>query len=167
LKEAVVRRIYKVCRNKSGFTLIEGLIAIAILAFGLLAVVTMLDVGFNAGALSKNMTTSTELAAYMMDRIRFESASQTDGLKADRPKLLSFNGLDTALAAPATSPANNAFAPWQQLVQQNLRNGQGTVTIVQNPDPALSLHFTVTVQVTWGAPLTRRVALTSQMIVSI
>jgi len=161
-----VRRMHKLWRNDKGFSLLEGLIAIAIFGFGLLAVITMLDVGFNAGTLSKSMTTSTELAAYMMDRIRSDAMSQTDPFSSDRTRLTSFHGMDTSGSAPAVAPASAVFADWQTLIRQsNLQNGKGTVTVVQNPDPNLPLHFTVTVRVGWSLLMNRGVTLQSVMVV--
>ena len=163
VKEGAVRIMDKDCGNNDGFSLLEGLIAIAIFGFGLLAVVTMLDVGFNAGTLSKNMTTSTELAAFMMDKIRFDAMSTTDPFSADLTKLNSFS-MDTNASAPASGPGSAAFTEWQQLVRNNLRNGQGIVTIVRT-DPTLPQHYTVTVRVTWNVLLTRGAMLESVIIV--
>jgi type IV pilus modification protein PilV len=164
-----VRQMYKLCRNSSGFTLIEALISIAIFAFGVLAVVTMLDVGFSAGTLAKNTTTATELAASMMDTIQFSARSLTDPLYSDRARLTSFHNMNTSAAAPVKLPASSpqVFVAWQTLVQQNLPQGRGLVTVVQNADASLQEHYTVTVQVFWTTVLQRSVTFQSEMIVSL
>lgn len=155
-----MRRIYRHYRNNSGFTIVEALFAIAIFGFGILSVITMIDVGFNAGTLSRNMTTCTELAAYMMDRIRFDAMSTTDPFSAELTKLSSF-AMDTNSAAPASAPGSTAFAAWQDLVQKNLKNGRGTVTVAQTDSVSLPKHYTVSVTVSWTTVLTRKVELKS------
>jgi type IV pilus modification protein PilV len=148
--------------NQSGFSILEGLIAIAIFGVGLLSVITMLDVGFNAGTISKNRTTATQLAATMIDRIRCESTAQNDPLSKDQTLLMSYDHMDTSAAAPAALPASLAFAEWQQDIQQNLPNGRGSVVI--NPIAAMPLHRVVEVTVSWStAGFQRRVQLQTQV----
>lgn len=164
-KEEAVRQ--PLASREKGFTLIEALIAIMILAFGLLAVVTMLDVSFSAGSLSKNMTTATELAAYMLDRVRQDTMSTADPVTADDARLQTFTNtagsiiLDTNNAAPASEPGRSAFLEWQRLFQlsdYSLPNGRGVVTITRN-DVKNANNHTVTVQVTWRGILQRGVVL--------
>ncbi len=133
--------------KNGGFTLLEVLMATIIFAIGLLGVVTMLEVSFSAGTLSSNMTTATELATYMLDRIRQEGMSTTQVFSADATKLQTFNNLDTK-NPPSTytaDPGMTAFVAWQPLVQK-LPNGRGVVTVQTGP----ANNNLVTVQVSWA-----------------
>ena len=64
---------WRVTRCEKGFTLIEVLVAVAILATGLLAIAAMQDVAMSRTVDSKRMTIATNLVAEMMERIRFNS----------------------------------------------------------------------------------------------
>ena len=162
-REEVVVRYARTLREK-GFTLIEALVGIMILMFGLLGVITMLDVSYSSGTLSRNMTMATELGTHMLDRIRFDSITVDDPLVADIEKLRSFSNtggsviLDTNNANPALEPGLSAFQEWQQLVRTNLPNGRGIVTIVPF-DPTRANNHSVSVRITWKGVLTRGVVL--------
>lgn len=153
--------------DDDGFSLVEALIAIAIFAMGILSVITMLDVGFNTTRLSRNMTTATELASSMMDRIRNDSTSQNDPFTANINSLMTYNGMNTNNAAPASAPASISFLQWQAQIQQNLPNGaNGIVTVTQNPDPNLQLNYFVTVQINWPSFMQKNVRLVSEIVVA-
>jgi type IV pilus modification protein PilV len=160
-----------------GFTLIEALIAITILAFGLLAVATMLDVSFSAGTLAKNTTKATELASWMMDRIRQESSLATQPYTTSIIGLRTYDNdatadliIDTDIAAdPALEPGRTAAQQWRALIQglavpsvpnymgatqlrgDRLPRGRGRVTIVPY-DANKGGNHSVTVLVTWSLP---------------
>lgn len=146
--------------QERGFTLIEALVATFVLAFGLLAVITMLDVAYNAGSISRDRTIAMELAQTMLDRIVQESRSRTLPFSADANRLSTYvNGggvMDTNGGNPASDPALTAFVQWQPLVQQSLPNGQGIVNIGLN-DALYANNHRVTVSVSWGALLPRQV----------
>lgn len=146
-----------------GFSLLEALFAIVVLMIGVLGVITMLDVSFTAGSASKNMTTATELAQDMLDRIRTEAMSTAQPWAADDTVLQTFTNsatdivMDTSVAAlPAGNPALADFNRWKSLVQA-LPNGRGVVTIQLNAAPG-SNHL-VTVQISWTGILRRGVVL--------
>lgn len=133
--------------NEKGFSILEGLIAISIFGIGLLSVIVMLDVGFNAGSSSRNRTTATQFAATMVDRIRFETTEQFDDLAKEEGKTQSYNNMDTNNPPPAIAPASFAFAAWQQDIQRDLPNGLGRVLI--QTIPGMPLHRRVRVNVSW------------------
>ena len=160
IKEDALRHKYNA--HDRGFTIPEVLISIAILAFGLLAVMTMIDVTYTWGSFSRNMTNATELAQDILDRIRMESASTAQPFSTDVDNLSTFDNdgtagiiMDTENANPAADPALAAFTRWQPLVRV-LPNGRGVVNIIVN-DPANANNHTVTVTVTWRSVLPRGV----------
>ncbi|MEK6744787.1 MAG: type IV pilus modification protein PilV [Nitrospirota bacterium] len=161
-------------QRQSGFTLLETLIAISILAFGLLAVVTMIDVSFNAGQLSKNTTKATELAGWMMDRIRQDTSLVSQPYTASIISVRTYdNDATTAVALdtdsaldPVNEPGRAAIQQWRALIQgaavagyigadtlrgDRLPRGRGRVTIVPY-DVSKGGNHAVTVLVTWGLP---------------
>lgn len=160
-----------------GFTLIEALIAITILAFGLMAVVTMLDVSFTSGALAKNTTKATELASWMMDRIRQDSSLATQPYTTSIISLRTYDNdatpsliIDTSSANdPVNEPGRTAVQQWRALIQglavpsvpnymganqlrgDRLPVGRGQVTIVPY-DANKGGNHSLTVLVTWSLP---------------
>lgn len=154
--------------TQKGFTLLEALVGMMILIFGLLAVVTMLDVSFSTGTLSKDMTTATELATYMQDRLRFESSARNDPIASDLAKLGTFTNsmgadlvLDTSAPAPASEPGRSAFLDWKQRIESStLQNGRGKVTIDLD-DAGSANNHKVSIEVSWQGLLRRQVVINS------
>ncbi len=174
--------------GESGFTILESLIAIMILAFGLMAVVTMIDVSRSTGTLSKNTTKALELATWMMDKIRFETSLTTQTFSTDRTKLLSFDNdgtgnvvLDTNAAAdPANEPGKSTCQQWRALLQglavptqgginylganallgNFLSQARGTVSI-KTFDPDHGNNHYIVVTVSWQEVLPHHVTVTS------
>jgi type IV pilus assembly protein PilV len=72
------------CRNETGFTLIEGMIASVILAVGLLALSGMQAITLTRNVDSSELTRATSLAADMVERIQF-----------NRSRVTIYNGIDT------------------------------------------------------------------------
>jgi type IV pilus modification protein PilV len=166
--------IYSNCKIKEqrGFTLLETLISVTILAFGLLAVVTMLDVSLSASTLSRDTTKATELAGWMIDRIRQDSSLATQPYTTSIASLRTYDNdastsiiIDTNTAAdPANEPGRTACQQWRALMQgaaianyigvdqlrgDRLPNGRGVVTIVPY-DANNGGNHSVTVNVSWG-----------------
>jgi len=177
MKEDIVVRTDRILRSNKGFTLMEALFAITILAIGLLAVITMIDASFAAGSLSKNTTRATELASWMVDRIKQDTSLATQIYTIDRTKLLTYDNdsstairIDSSLATdPANEPGRTAVRQWRALIQglavpstsnymgantlrgERLPAGQGIVTITPN-DANKAGNHTVIVQVIWRTP---------------
>jgi type IV pilus modification protein PilV len=171
--------------NTKGFTLIEALIGLFLLAFGLMAVVTMMDWSFNASTLSKTTTKATHLASWMMDRIKQDTSLVTQVYSTNIASLRSFDNdattnvvVDTSSAVdPALEPGRTAVREWRALLQglavgapvflgqdtlpgDRLPQARGIVTITPY-DPTRAGNHRVVVQVTWQGVLTRGVRLES------
>ncbi|MDA8098796.1 MAG: type IV pilus modification protein PilV [Nitrospiraceae bacterium] len=153
-------------RNTRGFSLLEAIIAMSILSFGMMAVVSMIDVSFSAQSLSKNTTRATELAAWMMDRIRYESALKNQIYTTDLDVIKTYKNsgsgyvIDTNISSdPASDPGLSASKEWRTLIKDpvmGLPQGRGVVTIVPQ-DANKGGNHSVTVQVFWTTLLTRSV----------
>jgi type IV pilus modification protein PilV len=75
-------------KKQSGFTLIEVMIALVILAVGLLALMTMQIVSIKANAFSSEMTYASMLAQARFEQLRntaYDSIAPTTGFEDDVP----------------------------------------------------------------------------------
>jgi type IV pilus assembly protein PilV len=78
----------KINRKQSGFTLIEVMIALVILAVGLLALMTMQIVSIRANAFSSDMTYAGMLAQSRLEQLRntaYESIAPNTDFEDDAP----------------------------------------------------------------------------------
>ena len=170
-------------KRNAGFTLLEALVAITILAFGLMAIIAMVDVSQNAAALARNTTRATEIATWMIDRVIMETSLDTQPYTTDLTKLRSLDNdpspaivCDTAVAAdPANEPGRTICREWRALIRPNLQNaatalpdGRGELRITPE-DPAWQSNHTVEVLVSWQTmtnpilPMRRRVLLRTML----
>ena len=153
------------CRpaRQAGFSLIEGMVAAAILAAGVLALAGMQGVAFTKNGDANELVQVTTLNADIMERIKF-----------NRGRALDYQGINTnnpATLPPATRPmARGDYTQWQtMLTRSRLANAVGTVAVARlDPDPALNPttlnQFLVTVTINWttqGLVRNRTVTFTS------
>lgn len=135
--------------GQDGFSLIEVMVAMVVLAIGLLAIAAMQDVALSRNVDANELSLVTNLAADMMERIRYNGRNVT-----------AYNGIDTLNAAtqpPATQPmARGDYTQWQaRLAASRLRGPQGLVTVAAT-GPANLSQSQVQVQVVWSGPLRNR-----------
>jgi len=136
------RRAWSSGRNgERGFSLVEVVIAIGVLAGVLLSICSMFILGGRQLKGGKTMTEATALAHDLMETF-------------DK---LSFTGLYTTFGAVAadttksvtTTGATNPTTPWRAEVERKLANGVATVTLDQvggtNFGNAVGIKMTVTV----------------------
>lgn len=144
--------------NQSGFTLLEGLIAIAILAIGVLGVAGMQAISFGRNVDANELTRVTNLASDMVERIQYNRQNVND-----------YNGIDTTAGTPcpAAMPmvARGDCQQWKALLEDvngRLTNVRGTVTVTATGPASPPLNQRqVTVAVTWlgsisGATIVQR-----------
>jgi type IV pilus assembly protein PilV len=115
-----------------GFSLIEVLIALLILAFGLLglAFLQVLNVRYTQSA--QQRTIATNLAYELLDLIRINqvASDQYDGLAFDASSVaVPPGGCDRASGAVDSSDAASNIARWQCEVVDSLPAGRGAVTV--------------------------------------
>jgi len=139
--------------KKNGFTLIEVLIAVFILAIGLMAMAALLTKVISGNAFSRDGTIAVELAQEMVDRVRTNAGSS--------PEI--YAGIDTSgNCGGLVDPALGDCSQWQARLQSSrLIGAVGTVTVTK--DTPINKSATVTVTITWGAitGLSRRVTFTT------
>ena len=139
-------------RGEGGFTLLEVLVSIAIIAIGLITLAGMQTRAVTGNREAGDMTVAIQLAEEMAERIRVNGRSD--------PAL--YNGLDTSSCAGLPAPASDDCARWKSRLEDSnldLRDAVGTVTVTD--DSPISNTATVRVTVTWGGVVTRSVTFTT------
>lgn len=133
-------------RLSAGFTMLEVLISIVVIAFGLLGVA-----GLQAFAIKNNQSasmriTASTLAMDMVDRVHANWAA----VNVEAPLVPAYNNPNvsdygTAVSACTTASgctnqqmAQNDLYEWAQLVAAALPNGQGIVCIDISPNDGVS-----------------------------
>jgi type IV pilus assembly protein PilV len=128
-------------RISAGFTMLEVLISIVILAFGLLGVA-----GLQAFALKNNQSASFRLTATMLaedlaDRIRANQPAMMTA-EYDSPSSGSYSaGTNCEVVGECTTPQQVAEfdrAQWQRRIQAALPGGSGIVCVDSTPDDGVN-----------------------------
>src|SRR5262245_11146265 len=136
--------------NQTGFTLVEGMIAGAILSIGVLALAGMQGIALTRNVDSTELTRATSLAAEMIERIQYNR------------KNIAQYAIDTSNATPCPQSAvTQAMAKgdcdqWIALLSNpqasGLVNVRGVITVPVAPVGALATllnQYPVTVTVSW------------------
>jgi type IV pilus assembly protein PilV len=154
--------------HQSGFTLIEGMIAGAILSVGILAVAGMQGIALTHNVDSTELTRATNLAAEMIERIQY-----------NRKNIAQYS-IDTSNATPCPQNAGTqAMAKgdcdqWVALLgnrqASGLVNVRGVVTVPAAPVGTLATllnQYPVTISVSWtGAAGTTKAARPKQVVLT-
>lgn len=130
-------------KKEAGFSLVEVMVSIVLLAIGLIGLLTMLTTAMSANRFSYDGTTGVQLAEYMVDIIRLNGGNNNGR----------YNGMDTNVSACASDTVD--CGPWKTaLLNSGMINPRGTVSVsVNTPTDRTD---TVEVQVEWGADGDRR-----------
>lgn len=134
------------CRNEKGFTLLEGMLASAILTVGLLALSGMQGIALVKNVDANELTRITTLASDMMERIQF-----------NRRNAVAYNGIDTqsvtncsGISAGAQPMASGDCLLWDSIVDgTQFENVKGLVTVSAVKPPTSLNQRDVTVTITW------------------
>lgn len=142
--------------KQGGFSLIEALIALAILAIGVMAVITMLDTSFMAGRISGDYTQCSDVAAYIIDDLRFQLSGSEDIGAVVENKLNTYDNdasgdlvVDTALPSPVNDPGKYSHQLWKNMIEKKLKDGRAVVKIVRN-DPNYANMTSVRITIEWS-----------------
>ena len=154
--------------NQIGFTLVEGMIAGAILSIGVLALAGMQGIALTRNVDSTELTRATSLAAEMIERIQYNR------------KNIAQYAIDTSNATPCPQSAvTQAMAKgdcdqWVALLSNpqasGLVNVRGVITVPAVPVGTLATllnQYPVTVTVSWtGAAGDTKVARPKQVVLT-
>ena len=151
--------------SDGGFSLIEGMLAAAILATGLLGLASMQAFALGRNVDADEMTRVTNFAADIVERIQF-----------NRRNAIAYNGIDTAVACaidPTAQPmARGDCDQWRNLLTGGFATGLGglrgqvVVTAIGPTTPPLNQNR-VALTMTWtGAAGAGKSARSRQVIVT-
>lgn len=115
---------FKPCKKSKGFSLIEVLVTILILTFGLIGVAGLLVGGIANASSSEYLTKANALAADMADRIR-ANPGPAGAMSASTAYAFAYTD------APPSSPSNIAERDkkeWLEALARQLPGGDGKVT---------------------------------------
>jgi len=128
--------------NKSrGFTLVETMVALVVLAVGMLGIAGLYVTTLKSGGSAIYRMQAVNLAADLADRIRANrDANVAYGGAAANNNCYGAGSVD---CSPALMAANDLFV-WQQQVTAILPGGVGTVVVPPSPVP-----FTYTITISW------------------
>lgn len=142
----LVRR--KPCHRggQSGFTMVETLVALVVLAIGLLGIAALLLKSLQSGRTATYRTQAVNLAADLADRIR---SNRTAGnayatLFGDMPAVV--GTCDTTGGCSDASLAATDLARWKDRLDELLPDGQGQVAVVAPVAAGEPTNYTVTVR---------------------
>ncbi len=130
--------------GQTGFTLIEGMIAAAMLTTGLLALAGMQGMSLARNVDAKELTIVTNLAADMIERIRF-----------NRLQAATYANIDTMVPSTCNAATMQAMAigdctQWAALVNASTLPGvMGLVQVVNPFGPTVLNQTQVTVRINW------------------
>ncbi|HEV8702731.1 MAG TPA: hypothetical protein VGV60_15760 [Candidatus Polarisedimenticolia bacterium] len=132
-------------RSEGGFSLIEVVIAIGVLAGVLLSICSMFIMGGRQVKTGKTVTEATAICHAIMesfDSLSFTALYTTFGAAAT----------DTTMTVTSTT-TGSAIQPWQTEIARKLNNGVATLTIIPRgpgtPNFGQATGIRMTVTVTW------------------
>jgi type IV pilus assembly protein PilV len=152
-------------RGEQGFTLIEVMFAAVYLAIGLLGIAAMQDIALSRNVDAKRLSVATNLAAEMLERVRFNSPANStlsggaypyNGIRACSD-LAACAGGETAGNATANATASGDYDQWRARLKATdttgalmLPNAVATVNSVATGTSSLG-QVLVTVQIQWSS----------------
>ncbi|MEW5948772.1 MAG: type IV pilus modification protein PilV [Thermodesulfobacteriota bacterium] len=92
-------------QNKKGFTLIEVLIAILVLAIGLLSLATLASTVMNGNAFSNEMTTATTLAQEKLEDIQGQGYASASSSSENYSSITGYGAYKRVTTVAADTPA--------------------------------------------------------------
>jgi prepilin-type N-terminal cleavage/methylation domain-containing protein len=139
-------------KDKRGFTLLEILVAVTILGFGLLAVGTGEGLSVTNSRSGRDISLATAAAEEIVELMRRNYANRS-----------SYGGFDTTNAATrpsAVGTLRNDYDSWkiqiERILPYGLQGGRGTVTVIPGPLPSVQQ---ITVTVSWTGTLAQSVTI--------
>lgn len=134
-------------KSNAGFTLVEVLISIVLLAIGLFGLLSVLTTSMAGNRFSFDGTAGVQLAEYMVDMVRLNGGNDN----------VRYNGMNTSVAAACED--NLVYSAdclqWKTMLDTSeLINPIGTITVQQ--DTPTNRVDTIQVQIEWGPAGERR-----------
>lgn len=133
--------------SQEGFTLVEAMVALVVLAVGMLGIAGLYVTSLRSGGGAIYRMQAVNLASDLADRIRANPGANVayTGAGVDN----NCYGAAAVLCAPAAMAANDIFV-WQAQLANILPNGAGVVAAAVIPGSANLYAYTITVS--WNEP---------------
>lgn len=131
-------------KRDAGFTLVEVMVSIVLIAIGFFGLLSMLTTAMSGNRFSYEGTTGVQLAAYVVDIIRLNGGNDN----------ARYNGMDTDDDVACVADTVDC-GPWRTALQNSgLINPRGFVRV--QPNTPTNRVDTVEVWVEWGPAGARR-----------
>lgn len=150
-------------RRQAGFTMIETLVALLVLAIGLLGIAALYLDSLRAGRTAIYRTDAVNLAADLADRIRANNTAVAAYGITLGGTATAVASCETTVGCTAGDMANTDLAEWKAELAQRLPGGAGSVVVAPGVggEPA---QYTIVVQWTevgQNTPLTYQLGISS------
>lgn len=138
-------------KNNQGFTLIEVLITMIVLAIGLLGLAALQTTGLRNSLSAYNRSQATIFAYDLADRMRANSV-ETDNLMAsvynrvDPDNAVAQNNCVLVVGCSAAQMAQNDLFEWHRDISATLPLGEGSITgVLVGVNPNQNMIYTLTI----------------------
>jgi len=132
--------------KQTGFTMVEVLVALVVLAIGLLGIAALYLNSLQSGRTAIYRTQAVNLAADLADRIRANRTAQAAYGTLFADDEVEVAGCYTTGGCIDTDLASSDLARWKGTVAQLLPNGQGQVVVTLPVAVGEPTNYVVTVQ---------------------
>ncbi len=148
-------------RAQTGFTMVEVLVALVMLAIGLLGIAALYLNSLQSGRTAIYRTQAINLAADLADRIRMNRTAQAAYATLFAAAEVVVGACDTTGGCSDANLASTDLSRWKGTIAQLLPNGQGQVVVIPPVAAGEPANYVVTVR--WGevgeaAPVTFQLA---------
>jgi type IV pilus assembly protein PilV len=133
-------------RSQSGFTMVEVLVALVVLAIGLLGIAALYLNSLQSGRTAIYRTQAVNLAADLADRIRANRTAQNAYATLFADAEAEVATCYTTGGCIDTDLASTDLARWKATLAQLLPNGQGQVVVTPPVGAGEPASYVVTVQ---------------------
>jgi type IV pilus assembly protein PilV len=147
--------------SEAGFTMVEVMVALVVLAIGLLGIAALLLKSLQSGRTAIYRTQAVNLAADLADRIRMNRTAQAayGTLFADGEAVVA--SCDTTGGCSDADLASTDLSRWKDKIDELLPNGQGQVAVTLPAAAGEPTNYVVTIR--WAeagevAPVTYQIA---------
>lgn len=127
-------KIHQSINKSRGFTLVEVLVAVLVLAIGLLGLAGLQVTGLRNNQSAYYRSQATQLAYDMADRMRANPAGTKNGAY-NNPAAAQTAACLTIAGCPAAQMAGNDAFEWNAILANQLPSGTGVVCIDGTPTP--------------------------------
>jgi len=133
-------------KRQSGFTMVEVLVALVVLAIGLLGIAALYLNSLQSGRTAIYRTQAVNLAADLADRIRMNRTAQAAYATLFGDAEVAVPACDTTGGCIDADLAATDLSRWKATLAQLLPNGQGQVVVVGPVAAGEPATYTITVR---------------------